>query len=114
LAFSPNQSPGVGGKKPRSGPRGVGVDAERGGSEHDAAVMWVVIGLVLAALLVLSALMDRGTRHRGARVIASGDIWREVREANRDSRVIDSGPLPPRDKDVYGWTSWTRRNRGGR
>ena len=72
--------------------------------------MWVVIGVVLAALLLVSALLDRGARRRGARVVASEDIWNEVREANRDSRVIDSGFVPPRDKGLYGWTSWNRRN----
>jgi hypothetical protein len=71
--------------------------------------MWVIVGVVVAALLLAAALMDRGARRRGARVLASEDIVREVREADRDARAIDSTLMPPGGD----WTSWNRRN-GGR
>ncbi|MGY5883356.1 hypothetical protein [Modestobacter lacusdianchii] len=68
-------------------------------------IFWAAIGLLLLGLLVAGWVMDRGVRRRGSRVVHHSDIWREVREGNRDARVVD-----PRVRDSS-WTSWSRRNR---
>lgn len=78
-----------------------------------ARMTWAIIGAIVAALLLVAALMDRSTRRRRGRTLNSKDISREVREANRDSQVIDSGFVPPRNGGDYDWTSWNRRNKGG-
>ena len=76
-------------------------------------MVWLIVGIVVAALLLAGALMDRNARRRGGRVLGSSDIWYQVREADRDSRVIDNSVAPPAGRDS-GWTSWGRRNSGGR
>jgi hypothetical protein len=70
-------------------------------------LVWGVVGLVLAALLVVGWLMDRSVRRRGSRVTYSGDVWREVREGRRDAEVTN----PFAGKGDYSWSSWNRRNR---
>ena len=76
-----------------------------------ATVVWVSIGGLVAVLLLVSALMDRNARRRHERIVASGDIWREVRESRRDAEIIDSTGVGPPRGDI-GWTSWSRRNHG--
>lgn len=77
-----------------------------------ATVVWASIGGVVVVLLLVSALMDRNARRRHERIVASGDISREVRESRRDAEVIDSTGFGPPRGDI-GWTSWSRRNHGG-
>ena len=74
-----------------------------------AALVWSVIGGVIAVLLLVSWLMDRSAKRRGRRTLASGDIVAAVRDGRRDAEVVnDAGGLLPRD---VSWTSWSRRNR---
>jgi len=77
-----------------------------------AVIVWSVIGAVLALFLLAAWLMDRSARRHGTRVLDSKDIQREVREGHRDARMIDNGSLLPA-QDIS-WTSWSRRNHGGR
>ena len=67
--------------------------------------MWVLIGVVLAGLLLMAWRMDAAVRRRGSRVLHHSDVWREVRESNRDAEVMS--PLVSDNS----WTSWSRRNR---
>lgn len=76
--------------------------------------MLVVAGAVVVPLLVVSWLMDRRVRRRGASVVDGKAIFDEVREGVRDAKVVDSVWIPPTGGDAYSWTSWSRRNRGGR
>ena len=76
-----------------------------------ATVVWISVGSLVAVLLLVTALMDRNARRRHERIVASGDIWREVRESRRDAEVIDSTGFGPPRGDI-GWTSWSRRNHG--
>jgi hypothetical protein len=74
-----------------------------------AALVWSVIGGVIAVLLLVSWLMDRSAKRRGRRTLASSDIAAAVRDGRRDAEVVnDAGALLPRD---VSWTSWSRRNR---
>lgn len=79
-------------------------------------IFWAVVGGVVVALLLATWRMDRGARRRGARVLGSGEVWREVREGVRDARVLDNSVLLPPNgqRENYGWTSWSRRNHGHR
>lgn len=72
-------------------------------------VFWAIVGGLVVVLLLAAALMDRNARRRHARIVNSGDIWREVRESRRDAEVIDSTGLGPARGDIN-WTSWSRRN----
>jgi hypothetical protein len=47
-------------------------------------------------------------------VVDGKAIFDEVREGVRDAKVVDSVWIPPTGGDAYSWTSWSRRNRGGR
>ncbi len=76
-----------------------------------ATVVWAMVGSLLVLLLLVAALMDRSAKRRQARIVNSGDIWREVRESRRDADVIDSTGFGPPRGDI-GWTSWSRRNHG--
>jgi FtsZ-interacting cell division protein ZipA len=67
--------------------------------------LWVLIGVVLAALVLVAWRMDARVRRRGSRVFASSDVWYQVRESRRDAELVN-----PVAND-HSWTSWSRRNR---
>jgi hypothetical protein len=67
-------------------------------------VVWVVVGLVVLAALVVAWRMDAAVRRRGSRVRHHSEVWHEVREGNRDAEVMS-----PFVSD-NSWTSFSRRN----
>jgi hypothetical protein len=70
---------------------------------------WIVVGVVVAALLGVAALVDRASRRRGHATRGGGSIWvEEVREHRRDVRAGDLGNHLNTDR------TWTRDNRRGR
>jgi hypothetical protein len=68
----------------------------------------VVIGVMIAALLLLCYLVDRRDRRRRGWTAASSDILRTSREANRDARATADMPMMSGD---VSWTAAHRRNR---
>lgn len=62
---------------------------------------------VLIALLVLLALADRRSRRRGHRTRGSRDVALDVREMQRDGKVINT-VLGAAQRDIR-WTAVSRR-----
>ena len=65
---------------------------------------WLVIGVALAALLVVAWRMDAAVRRRGSRVRHHSEVFHDVRENNRDAEV-----KTPFVSD-NSWTSHSRRS----
>jgi len=71
-------------------------------------LIWSAIGLGLLLALLIAAVRDRHNRRHGHRDRTGSEIWLDVREQRRDSRVSSAmGPMDPGPS----WTSWSHRNR---
>lgn len=73
-----------------------------------ALVFVVAVVLLLVALLVLLGRADRRSRQRGHLVRGSTDMTVDIREAQRDGKVINS--LPGAAQRDIRWTALGRRN----
>jgi hypothetical protein len=68
-------------------------------------LVWLGIALAIALVLLATWVIDRRDRRRGHQVRSGGDIFRDVREQNRDNRAGESAEYLNRDQ------SWTHRSR---
>ncbi|MGH8862025.1 MAG: hypothetical protein ACRDVG_12480 [Jatrophihabitantaceae bacterium] len=67
----------------------------------------VLLGVLVAVLAVAYA-VDRKDRRHGLGRRASGGIWRDARDANRDARAMAALPNAMSSRDTR-WTAHTRR-----
>jgi hypothetical protein len=68
-------------------------------------LVWLGIGLGIALLLLAVWAVDRRSRRRGHSLRAGADIFRDVREQNRDNRAGEEQKYLNPDQ------SWTHRSR---
>jgi len=71
-------------------------------------LFWLGVGLAIALVLLAAWAIDRPSRRRGHQVRSGGDIFRDVREQNRDNRAGETTEYLNQDQ------SWTHRSRQNR
>jgi len=71
-------------------------------------LFWLGVGLAIALVLLAAWAIDRQSRGRGHQVRSGSDMYREVREQNRDNRAGETTEYLNQDQ------SWTHRSRQNR
>jgi hypothetical protein len=71
-------------------------------------LFWLGVGLAIALVLLAAWAIDRQSRRRGHQVRSGSDMYRDVREQNRDNRAGETTEYLNQDQ------SWTHRSRQNR
>jgi hypothetical protein len=71
-------------------------------------LFWLGVGLAIVLVLLAAWAIDRQSRGRGHQVRSGSDMYRDVREQNRDNRAGETTEYLNQDQ------SWTHRSRQNR